>query len=503
MGNRAKPIMIQGTMSSAGKSFLCTGLCRFFKQEGFRVAPFKSQNMALNSFITKEGLEMGRAQVTQAEAAGAEPSVYMNPVLLKPTTDMGSQVIVNGEVIGNMPAAEYYRYKKGLKPKITEAYETLSKQYDIIVIEGAGSPAEINLKADDIVNMGMAELADAPVLLVGDIDRGGVFASLYGTIALLEPKEQDRIKGVIINKFRGDLEILKPGLAMLEDKIHKPVAGVVPYLPLDIEEEDSLTERFYKKAIAEGRLDIAVIRLPKISNFTDFHVLEQRPDCNVRYIYTGQELGRPDLLILPGTKNTMGDLAAIRQNGIEAAMKRLASEGVPVLGICGGYQMLGETIEDPDAVEQGGKMQGMGLLPIATVFGQKKERTRVCGVIENGDGPFAALNGAELEGYEIHMGKTVCLDDKKSLAKIKAGDRIYYDGLSVGNIMGSYIHGFFDSQSVTEALLGMLCRQKGIEANGLCHINYQQYKESQYDALADALRESLDMDFIYRIMKLK
>ena len=299
--SRAKCIMVQGTMSGAGKSLLCTALCRILAQDGYKTAPFKSQNMALNSFVTRDGLEMGRAQVVQAQAAGIEPDVRMNPILLKPSSDVGSQVIVNGEVRGNMPAAEYFRHKRALIPDILRAYNSLAEEYDILVIEGAGSPAEINLKADDIVNMGLAELVDAPVLLAGDIDRGGVFAQLYGTVALLEERERSRIKGLIINKFRGDVEILRPGLAMLEDKTGLPVLGVVPYLDADIEDEDSLSERLCRKKTVKP-LDVAIVRLPHISNFTDFIPLEQHPLLGVRYLRTVRELGAPDLVLLPGTK---------------------------------------------------------------------------------------------------------------------------------------------------------------------------------------------------------
>ena len=302
----AKNIMIQGTMSNAGKSLLVAGLCRIFRQDGFVTAPFKSQNMALNSFITEEGLEMGRAQVVQAEAAGVSPSVFMNPILLKPTNDTGSQVIVNGEVIGNMNARDYFTYKKELVPDILKAYQQLERQFERIVIEGAGSPAEINLKQDDIVNMGLAKLVDAPVLLVGDIDRGGVFAQLAGTVMLLEPKERARIQGMIINKFRGDQSILDPGVEMIQEITGIPVVGVVPYMQVDIEEEDSLTGRFAAENPA-GLIDIAVIRLPRISNFTDFAVFEQMEQINLHYVTSAGQLGQPDMILLPGTKNTISD----------------------------------------------------------------------------------------------------------------------------------------------------------------------------------------------------
>ena len=357
----AKTIMIQGTMSNVGKSILAAGLCRVFRQDGYQVAPFKSQNMALNSFITQEGLEMGRAQAVQAEACGIEPSVLMNPILLKPVTDMGSQVIVNGEVIGNMKATEYFALKPTLAAEVMRAFATLSASHDIIVLEGAGSPAEINLKKDDIVNMGMAQLAQAPVLLVGDIDRGGVFAQLAGTLMLLNEEERRMVKATVINKFRGDMEILRPGLSMLQDITDRPVAGVLPYLQIDIDDEDSLTERFH--AHRRARIDIAVIRLPRISNFTDFTVLEATEGVAVRYIASVRELGKPDMVILPGTKSTISDLQWLRQCGLEAAIKKLAASGTIVFGICGGYQMLGERITDAEGTEGGGSIAGMALLP--------------------------------------------------------------------------------------------------------------------------------------------
>lgn len=401
----AKVIMVQGTMSNAGKSFLVAGLCRIFKQDGYRVAPFKSQNMALNSFITEEGLEMGRAQVMQAEAAGIRPLVCMNPILLKPTNHTGSQVIVNGEVLGNMSARDYFAFKKKLIPDIKKAFRKLEEYADIIVIEGAGSPAEINLKENDIVNMGLAEMVDAPVLLVGDIDRGGVFAQLLGTLMLLTEEEKERVKGLIINKFRGDKSILDPGIIMLEEKGGVPVAGVVPYMPLSLEDEDSLTERFAPKK--EGLIDIAVIHYPRISNFTDFNVFEQMPEVSVRFVTSISELRHPDLIFLPGSKNTVGDLKWMRQNGLEAAVKKASDNEIPVFGICGGYQMLGERIEDPDNVEEGGSIRGMELLPVTTLLRTEKRRSQTKGVIDPLPGIFKDLSGCAFEGYEIHMGETL------------------------------------------------------------------------------------------------
>ncbi len=386
----AKVIMVQGTMSGAGKSLLAAGLCRIFKQDGYQPAPFKSQNMALNSYITAESLEMGRAQVMQAEAAGIPPLVCMNPVLLKPTSHTGSQVIVNGEVLGNMSAKDYFAFKKQLIPQIKRAFRQLEEIADIIVIEGAGSPAEINLKENDIVNMGLAEMVDAPVLLAGDIDRGGVFAQLLGTLTLLEEQEKRRVKGLIINKFRGDRSILDPGIAMLEEKGGVPVVGVVPYMELSLEDEDSLTDRFDKRK--EGLLDIAVIRYPRISNFTDFNVFEQIPEVSVRYVASVRELSHPDLIFLPGSKNTMGDLQWLRQGGLEAAIKKLAKE-IPVFGICGGYQMLGNRISDPDGVEEGGNLRGMELLPVSTTLCREKKRRQTEGRINELKGIFSGLSG--------------------------------------------------------------------------------------------------------------
>ena len=398
----AKSIMVQGTTSNAGKSFLAAALCRIFRQDGHTVAPFKSQNMALNSFITDEGLEMGRAQVMQAEAAGIAPSVRMNPILLKPTNDVGSQVIVNGEVRGTMSARDYFAMKKTLIPDIMAAFESLASDHEIMVLEGAGSPAEINLKTDDIVNMGMAKLAKAPVLLCADIDRGGVFASLYGTVALLDADERRMVKGLIINNFRGDKTILDPGVKMLEDLTNIPVVGVVPHIQVDLDDEDSLTTRF-SAAGKKGLLDIAVVRLPRISNFTDFNALSRLPSVSLRYVSRAAELGEPDVIILPGTKNTMDDLKWLRQSGLESAILKHVSRGGALVGICGGYQMLTSEIRDPDGAEAGGEIRGMGLLPGDTLFFGEKSRTRVTGTVMGATGIFAGLSGASFEGYEIHM----------------------------------------------------------------------------------------------------
>ena len=499
----AKVIMVQGTMSNSGKSFLVAGLCRIFKQDGYRVAPFKSQNMALNSYITEEGLEMGRAQVMQAEAAGIRPMVCMNPILLKPTNNIGSQVIVNGKVLGNMPAKEYFKYKKSLIPDIKEAFAQLSQHADIIVIEGAGSPAEINLKENDIVNMGMAHMVDAPVLLVGDIDRGGVFAQLLGTLMLLTDEEKDRVGGLIINKFRGDKSILDPGIQMLEEKGNVPVAGVVPYMNISLEDEDSLTERFDRKA--DGIIDIAVIRYPRISNFTDFNVFEQMPEVAVRYVTSVSQLHHPDMVILPGSKNTMGDLKWMRQNGLEAAVKKL-SEQIPVFGICGGYQMLGKHISDPADAEEGGDIRGMELLSTDTVLMPQKTRRQTVGVIDKVEGALKEISGLNYTGYEIHMGSTVYAseqsDGTSGLEMTSGIKTIPGNVISDGkNVYGSYIHGLFDTAQIVEAIVNTLARNKGISIENGMFEDYQCFKEKQYDKLAGTLREYLDMDAIYAMLR--
>ena len=487
---KAACIMVQGTMSGAGKSLLCTALCRIFAQDGYQVAPFKSQNMALNSFVTRDGLEMGRAQVVQAQAAGIEPDVRMNPILLKPSSDVGSQVIVNGEVRGQMPASAYFKMKRSLIPDILKAYNSLAEEVDIIVIEGAGSPAEINLKSDDIVNMGLAKLVDAPVLLAGDIDRGGVFAQLYGTVELLEPEERARIKGLVINKFRGDVEILRPGLSMLEEKTKLPVLGVVPYLKADIEDEDSLSERLDAGKVVKP-LDVAIVRLPHISNFTDFIPLEQHPLLGVRYVQNAHQMGAPDLLILPGTKNTVDDLLWLRQSGMEAAILKYAATGAPVLGVCGGYQMLGEQLDDPDGTESGKpqSLRGLGLLPTTTVFTEQKHRAQVRTTAGE---QFA---GAKLEGYEIHTGKTsvqgtpFCVQEDGTP-----------EGCAQDNVFGTYLHGLFDTGELTEKLTEYLCKKKGLTPEQTRLIPMQEYRQQQFDLLADGVRQALDMKAIYRAM---
>ncbi len=484
----AKAIMIQGTMSNSGKSFITAALCRIFRQDGYSVSPFKSQNMALNSYITKDGYEIGRAQAMQAEAAGTEPSVLMNPILLKPTTDIGSQVIVNGKVYENMTAREYFRRKTELIPHIKSAFDELSEKNDIIVIEGAGSPVELNLKSDDIVNMGMAKIAKAPVILVGDIDLGGVFAQLLGTISLFEPDERAMVKAMIVNKFRGDISLFKEGTEILENRSGVPVLGVVPHIKCDIEDEDSLSHKL-ENTEKKGIIDIAVIRLPKMSNFTDFDVFSQYDGVSVRYVSRYTELGTPDLIIIPGTKSTVSDMKFMRESGIELAVKRCVSRNIPVFGICGGYQILGAEISDPENTEGGGSISGMGLLNCTTVFSKEKKTIQTNGKFSSITGFFSCLSDCEFNGYEIHSGVTS--DKGNSLTNC--------GGSYNGNVAGCYIHGIFDNSEVSERLVKRLFEAKGIEYRG-GFADRKAYKEKQFDILAENVRNSIDMKLLYKIL---
>ncbi len=478
----SKKIMIQGTMSGVGKSILTAGLCRILMEKGIKTAPFKSQNMALNSFVTKQGLEMGRAQVTQAEEAGTEPLVQMNPILLKPTNDTLSQVIVNGEVLGNMGAREYFSHKKDFIPDIINAFDYLSERFEAIVIEGAGSPAEINLRENDIVNMGLAELVDAPVILVGDIDRGGVFAQLVGTVELLTESERKRIKGFIINKFRGDVSLLKSGLDFLEEKTSIPVLGVVPYMELELPDEDSLSERFEMRREAKD-IDIAVVRLPRISNFSDFDIFENFENLSLRYISSVEEFGEPDMLILPGSKNTAEDLLRLRENGLEAVIKRFAGKGGIVFGICGGYQMLGRKISDPEGIESDiRELRGLELLPVETVLRDKKIRTQTKGKFPTLEGKLSPLSGMDFEGYEIHVGESD------------------YPFCNAGNIYGSYVHGIFDAEGVAAKIVETIIKLKGKKVGEIAVKSERDIREESYRRLAETLRESLDVKKIFSCM---
>ena len=498
---RGKSLMFMGTASSVGKSMLCAAVLRILKQDGLRVAPFKSQNMALNSFATKEGLEMGRAQVTQAEAAGVEPSVRMNPVLLKPTSDRRSQVIVNGKPIGTMSAMEYDRFKPELRQMIREIYDDLEKDVDVVVIEGAGSPAEINLKKGDIVNMSMAKTADAPVILIGDINPGGVFASLYGTVKLLDPEEQARIKGIVINKFRGDVKILEPGLSMIEHLLGIPVLGVIPWMEIDMEDEDSVTERFERRS-GRGQVNAAIVRLPHISNFTDFNLLGNEAGVAVSYATRASEIREADIVILPGTKNTIEDLNWLKQRGIADEIVRHARKGGLVIGICGGYQMLGESLRDPEHTESRiPEMAGLGLLDLAVTFNADKTTVQAEGTVRAEAGWLSALNGVMLDGYEIHSGVNAFGPGCRPFLYLNG--RETPDGVTNarGNVLGSYLHGIFDTGAFWRAIVNHVRAEKGLDANEGEVLTMAEFRDREFDRLATIVRQNLDMEAVYSIIR--
>lgn len=511
-----KNIMFQGTGSSVGKSLLTAGLCRALYNRGYAVAPFKSQNMALNSFITKEGGEMGRAQVVQAEAAGIEPSVKMNPILLKPTSHVGSQVIIEGKVYGNVKAKEYQQEKVHLKKRVHKIYQSLSEEYEAVIIEGAGSPAEINLREHDLVNMGLAKMVDAPVILIGDIDRGGVFASIYGTIMLLEPKERERIKGFIINKFRGDVEILKPGIQMMEEKIGIPCLGVMPYDRFMIEDEDSVTHRFdgVRKPEKQGgqspSVKVGVIKLPYVSNFTDFMPLEMEGDVELTYIQDPKDCENQDLLIIPGSKNTLHDRRFLMERGFDEKIYRQVKQGTLVIGICGGYQILGRTLGDQYQVESEiREINGLGLLDIDTVMEKEKTTRQITGEVPRFT-PSSHGNNRETEvtGYEIHMGCTTRRERARPWIRLKDGS---LDGSidEKGQVFGTYLHGIFENDGFRRDLLeylknkrsGLTFRSSVVEAQGEKEVlSFKELKNQEYNRLAAMMEEHLDMDALLKIM---
>ncbi len=505
----AKTVMFQGTSSHVGKSILTTALCRIFRQDGYRVTPFKAQNMALNSYVTPGGGEMGRAQVAQAEAAGLEPSVEMNPVLLKPTGNACSQVIVMGRPVGTMSASEYHAgYSKKLLGVIENCLDELQERFDIVVIEGAGSPAEVNLKANDIVNMRIALMVKAPVFLIADIDRGGAIASVVGTLSLLEPAEQERVQGIILNKFRGDINLLRPAFDVILDKTGKPVVGVIPHLEnIGIDDEDSVS--LDEKKSQRGReLDIAVIRLPKISNFTDFDALSREPDVSLRFVRAGEPLGNPDLVILPGSKNTTEDLLYLKQQGYEIEIRQLAAEGVPIVGICGGYQMLGQKLLDPHHTESSlDELAGIGLIPAVTTFAAEKLTHQVEATMSRRSFLGISANDARLSGYEIHMGQTEFIDPVEPAFSIigRSGQAVdFADGVvsADGLVMGTYIHGVFDNDRFRRAVLDALRLKKGLPVFAGATVSYSAQKEAAYDRLAELVRANLDMDHVRRVMGL-
>lgn len=486
-----KKIMIQGTGSSVGKTLIVAGLCRIFADDGYKVSPFKSQNMALNSFVDIDGLEMSRGTVVQAEAAYEIPRAFMNPILLKPNSDNNSQVIINGVAEFTLNARDYFSKSKYLKKIAKESYEYIKNNYDICVLEGGGSPAEINLREYDVVNMGMAEQIDAPVILVGNIDVGGVFASLYGTVMLLDEEDRKRIKGFIINKFRGDISLLDSGIRSLEEKFLKEgldikFLGVVPYENLKIEEEDSLSNQDYEKNFDKDKkyINIGVIKTKKMSNFTDFHIFKNYEDVKLNYIINSNELDKQDLIILPGTKNTVNDLKDLKERGFFEKIVEAKQKGKIIVGICGGLQMLGKTIYDPLKVESDfEKMEGINLFDYNTVFGEIKKTKQVEKIIEVDEGILKSLNGLKIKGYEIHQGKS----DFEG------------DIVCKGNSFATYIHGIFDNSDFTNKFLNIIREKKGMPKVEKVE-SFVDFKEKEYKKLADLLRENLNMKKIYEIL---
>lgn len=500
--------MLQGTSSNVGKSILCAAFCRIFYQDGYRTTPFKAQNMALNSVVTMDGGEIGRAQGVQAEAAGIQPGVLMNPILIKPKQDMHAQIVVLGAPVGDMSARDYREhFLPGAVPLIRNSIEQLKKKYEILVIEGAGSPAEVNLKDRDIVNMKTAELADAPVILVADIDRGGVFASLIGTLELLEDDERQRVKGFIINKFRGDIELLKPGLDFLSQRTGIPVLGVIPFLhDHGIDEEDSVCLSEYRDwGPVDAPIKIAVLQLPRISNFTDMKAFSGLPDTHFRYVKKGEAIGQVDLLIIPGTKNSILDLLYLKEEGLFQEILELAGRGVMVAGICGGYQMLGQDLLDPEGSEAGiGSQTGLGLLPCVTTFGPAKSTHQAQAQILAGNGFWSHLTDQIVRGYEIHMGQTRLLPGCSPLMQIQKRSaqavEIQEGACSEdGRVFGSYLHGLFDNPPVMLALMNALRREKGL--GFLVEADLPSFKyEDKYNRLAAVVRQAVPMEEVYKIM---
>ena len=501
-----KTLMVQGTGSSVGKSVLVTALCRIFKQSGLHVAPFKAQNMSLNSSATLDGGEIGRAQAVQAEAAGVMPTVEMNPVLLKPESEHHAQVIVRGKVLTRIAAADFPQLKAQLWSAITTSLDQLRGAYDVVVIEGAGSPAEVNLKERDLVNMKVALYCNAPVLLAADIDRGGIFAALVGTMELLDANEKRRVKAFLINKFRGDLSLLTPGLAWLEARTGLPVAGVIPYYhDIDIAEEDSLAleKRRALKRRSDFDLDIAVIALPHIANFDDFDPLAREPRVRLRYVEAGDVLGAPDLLILPGSKTTVADLAYLRSKGREDEIIAAASAGIPIIGICAGYQMLGRAILDSDGIESSNPLTpGMGLLPVTTSFVSVKSTHQVKARPSPGFGLLAKARHSIICGYEIHMGKTDGNSTPQPFVIEQRSQRTCsdHDGSQSadGNVVGTYIHGLFHNDAFRRAILQELAERKG---KSIATDAPTFSADKEYDRLAAHVRDNLNLALIRRILE--
>jgi len=502
MKGKASVVMVMGTASDVGKSVIATALCRILTQDGWQVAPFKAQNMSLNSFAVPDGGEIGRAQVVQAEAARVTPTVDMNPVLLKPVADHRSQVVVLGEPMVTKSAAEYYEMKSTLWPVVTGALDRLRDEYDVVVVEGAGSPAEINLREQEIVNMRVAKYADAAVILVGDIERGGMFASLVGTMALLEDDEASLVKGFLINKFRGDPGLLTSGLEMLSERTRIPVLGVLPHFTdIHIPQEDSLGIDAGVEHAGTPVLDIAVMRLPHMSNFDDFDPLRVEPGVAVRYVSDADRLGSPDLMVIPGSKTTVEDLAWLRERGLDTAITAQRERGTPVIGICGGYQMLGERILDPEGVESSqDEVKGLGLLPVTTVFGGTKATQQVEGTVSMSAGLLASCEGVHIKGYEIHMGTTdggglFALDRRSGVAVSERDGAMDVEGKT----LGTYMHGLFHNREFRRAVLGQLAAWKGVVLPAGDEVDL----DAEYDKLAALVRANVDMEALYRVAGLR
>ena len=503
----AKKVMFQGTSSHVGKSILTTAFCRILTQDGYNTAPFKAQNMALNSYVTRSGGEMGRSTVAQAEAAGVEPIVQMNPVLLKPTGNSCSQVILLGKSVGNYSASDYQnKYSQQAWDSVKKSLDYMETHYDILVIEGAGSPAEVNLKKNDIVNMRIAKECQSPVFLIADIDRGGALASIVGTLELLDEEERKLVKGLVINKFRGDITLLEPALTFLEERTGIPVLGVIPYLDqLGIDDEDSVSLQDMPKDSVMRDIHIAVIQTPKISNFTDFDAFTHEPDVNVRFVQQGDLIGNPDVIILPGSKNTTEDLLYLKHHGYADEIKELADRGTPVIGICGGYQMLGEKVCDPLHVESDkDEVTGLGLLPYITTMKGEKNTYQVEFNCENL--PFLDMNfsAENLKGYEIHMGETVLTGSAQSLFNIVRRSNAPVD-LQDGfindkhHVFGTYCHGVFDNDHLRRAVINALRKRKGLLPLDV-KFKYREYKEAEFDRLAAIVRKHFDMKKFYEIL---
>ncbi|QQS86750.1 cobyric acid synthase [Fusobacterium canifelinum] len=486
-------LMVVGTSSGAGKSLFVTALCRIFYKDKYKVSPFKSQNMALNSYITKDGKEMGRAQVVQAEASGLEPDVNMNPILLKPSTMNKIQIIVCGKSIGNMSGVEYNQYKKNLIPILKETYSKIEDKNDIVVIEGAGSPAEINIKEEDISNFAMARIADAPVILVADIDRGGVFASIYGTIMLLKEEDRKRIKGIVINKFRGNKEVLKSGFEIIENLTGVKTLGVIPYTDIDIEDEDSLTEKYksFKLNKNSNKIKISVIKLKHISNTTDIDALSIYDDVEIQFVTERSQIGNEDLIIIPGSKNTIDDLKWLKESGIaEEIIKRARKETI-IFGICGGFQILGNKVKDPYHIEGDiEELNALGLLDLETIMENEKTLVQYKGILN-----FKDLNNIEIKAYEIHQGITQGNEEN-----LTNDDRVVF--VNRKNIIATYLHGIFDNKEFTDYLLNEIRKRKGLEEVNN-NISYEEYKLKEFDKLEKLVRENVDINEIYKIIGLK